>query len=251
MDGTVTGGTQPAVLLAGGGALIVGPTGRLVGGSSGRAVLVNDPGPAVVAVLLNPRVGDSVADMKRRLDGGDRHAIEGGPDVISVIDPATGRSLEFALDGNGFVTIPRGRGRDIPWFCDLSSGDGQCRLYEALPSVLLGMNDLPTRAERMSAPRDARGGWMRVEAGSGKWKADTSTRPNLRYDHRRYGVRAGMDFAVSETVRLGFSAHLLEGKAEMASPLGGDNEIDVSGTGVGVHATAMMAGGVHVTPRPR
>ena len=50
VQGTVTGGTDAAVHLAGGGALIVTGAGKLVAGSSGRAVLVNDPGPAVIYV---------------------------------------------------------------------------------------------------------------------------------------------------------------------------------------------------------
>ena len=50
VQGTVTGGTDAAVHLDGGGALIVTGAGKLVAGSSGRAVLVNDPGPAVIYI---------------------------------------------------------------------------------------------------------------------------------------------------------------------------------------------------------
>ena len=50
VQGEVTGGTDAAVHLVGGGALIVGRTGKLAAGSSGRAVLVNDPGPAVIYI---------------------------------------------------------------------------------------------------------------------------------------------------------------------------------------------------------
>ena len=50
VHGTVTGGTDAAVHLSGGGALIVGRTGKLVAGSSGRAILVNDPGPAHIHI---------------------------------------------------------------------------------------------------------------------------------------------------------------------------------------------------------
>ena len=106
------------------------------------------------------------------------------------------------------------------------------------------MNGLPTYAERSSASRDAGGGWARMEAANGKWQADGSTRTDVAYDHRRYGVRAGVDFMAggeSAGLGLGMSLHGLRGSAEMA-PVG---EIDLSGAGVGVHATT-FAGSIHV-----
>ena len=129
--------------------------------------------------------------------------------------------------------------------CNTAS-DARCRLYEALPSVLLAMNDLPTWAERTSAARDARGGWVQVETAGGKWKADRSTRPDVAWDHRRHGVRAGMDFAVGEAVRAGVSVHGLRGSAEMTR---GDGKAKLSGNGVGVNATTTMAGDVQVDAR--
>ena len=118
----------------------------------------------------------------------------------------------------------------------------RCRMYEALPSMLLAMNGLPTRGERTSAARDASGGWARVEAARGKWKADTSTRENVAYDHRRSGVRVGADFAMGDAGHVGVSIHGLEGSAEMA----GVGEVDLSGTGLGVHGTAALAGGIYL-----
>ena len=55
-----------------------------------------------------------------------------------------------------------------PPFSCAEAGDGRCRMYEALPSMLLAMNALPTWAERRSAARDANGGWARVEASRGQ-----------------------------------------------------------------------------------
>ena len=40
---------------------------------------------------------------------------------------------------------------------------------------------LPTYAERMSAALDGKGAWVQVETAGGKWKADTSTRPDVAY----------------------------------------------------------------------
>ena len=121
-------------------------------------------------------------------------------------------------------------------------GDPRCRLYEALPSVLLSMNGLPTYEERMSAARDAGGAWARVEVADGKWKADESTRPNVAYDHRRHGLRVGTDFAVGGVGGVGVSLHGLRGSAEMAQV----GEVELSGYGLGVHATTAFADGFHV-----
>ena len=129
---------------------------------------------------------------------------------------------------------------DPPFSCDMAGE--RCRLYEALPSMLLAMNGLPTYGERMSAPRDAKGSWARVEAASGKWEANGSTRPNVAYDHRRHGLRAGMDLMADESGRLGLSVHGLRGEAEMASV----GEVETSASGLGVHATAFSRGGFHV-----
>ena len=129
----------------------------------------------------------------------------------------------------------------LPLDCGVAD-DGRCRLYEALPSMLLTVNGLPTYEERTSAVRDVGGGWARVEAADGKWKADTSTSPDVAFDHRRYGLRAGMDFAAGEAGTVGLSVHGLRGSAEMA----GVGEVELAGSGLGVHGTAASAGGFYL-----
>ena len=97
------------------------------------------------------------------------------------------------------------------------------KVYEALPSVVLGLNRLPEFRDRMAAPRTADGaGWARVETFRGKWKADESTTPGLEYDHRRHGLKAGMDAAVGGHGLLGVSLHHRRGTAEVSA--GGDVE---------------------------
>ena len=51
-----------------------------------------------------------------------------------------------------------------------------------------------------------------------------------------------MDLMADETGRLGLSVHGLRGSAEMASV----GEVEMSASGVGVHATTFIAGGFHV-----
>ena len=319
VNGTVTGGTRDAAVhLVGGGMLLVGPDGRLNAGTGQPAVLVNDPGEAIIvingevkgstgaraavhltgggSVTVGPGGsveangadfairGDNEATTVRLLvaaDGmtGDRRhvddstvtqagaqevatGVQGGVTGDGITGPDGGGVKVAVLDSNGDtgmddprkVIINSDGSLDFSNFDDDplpppsltmncgSATDGRCRLYEALPSALLAMNGLPTYEERMSAARDAKGGWARVEAARGKWKADSSTQENVAYDHRRHGVRAGMDFAMGDAGGVGVSVHGLRGSAEMT----GGGEIDLSGAGVGVHATRALDGGFHV-----
>ena len=315
VDGTVIGGTDAAVHLDGGGALIVGRTGKLVAGAGKPAVLVNDPAPAVVyidgeatgsegadaavhltgggtvVVGLTGQVRANDADFAIRLDRpeGDAtptavvvHAesgraarftqesvgaalmriaggvtvtgagagIVGDRAVVQVVETTTVNGREVTtgyvldggapLDAQGNPTVPA----ELPpeaFRCDLA-GDERCRLYEALPSALLAMNGLPSRAERMSAAHDGAGGWALVEASGGKWRARNATHANLSYKHSRYGVRVGVDMAAGEDARLGLSAHGLRGSAKTPS----SGEAKLSGIGFGVHAAAMLGDGVHL-----
>ncbi len=304
VHGTVTGGTDAAIHLVGGGMLHVGPTGKVLAGSSGVAVRVNDPGVAHVliegevkgaegedAAAVHLTGGGSVrvsetgkvlangAAAAIRADDPDGDGAKAAAKVILVVDrPEDVQSLPERVKGP--ITIEnddgsRGQpviavgGADRPleldnvlnedgalrsdlanlleermvfgFDCD-AARDHRCRLYEALPSILLSMNGLPTYEERMSAARDAGGAWARVEVADGKWKADESTRPNVAYDHRRHGLRMGTDFAVGAAGRFGVSLHGLRGSAEMAQV----GEVELSGYGLGVHATTAFADGFHV-----
>ena len=151
------------------------------------------------------------------------------------------------LDPRGLP--PRKPGDDgddgVTFDCE-KAGDQRCRLYEALPSMLLAMNAQPSYAERTSAARDGNGGWARVEASRGEWqakKAETETMGGgkLAYDHRRSAVRAGVDFHAGESGRVGVSVHALRGKAEM----GGVGEVELDGMGGGLSAT-WLAGELYV-----
>ena len=329
--GTVTGGTDAAVHLNGGGAVIVEAGGKVYAGSSGVAIKVNDPGP--VHLFIDGEVkggtgGDAALDMpgggsvivgrngEVQANGAD-HAIQGGADdeavavtlatgptpyrdVVGkqVVGPlegikgnvllieyrgdgvpepvATGYTGEVELNPDGTLDIEdlplspcpdddQTRGADgecvsselpgpprtpsDPGTLTLEcgkAGDRRCRLYKALPSVLLAMNALPSYAERTSAVRDGNGGWARVEASRGEWqakKAETEAMGGgkLAYDHRRSAVRAGVDFHAGESARVGVSVHALRGKAEM----GGVGDVEVDGMGGGLSAT-WLAGDFYV-----
>ncbi len=344
VNGMVTGGTDAAVHLVGGGRLTVGETGKVYAGSSGRAIWVNDPGRAViridglvrggagapaavhltgggsvtvggtgrvepngaergirgdneptrVAALQDPRLAnedgpltaEGVDDAMARLGtvGGDSVRERDADDTVPVsVDETeldgsrTGYYLPLVIDSETGVLSPKDNAmyedlpecrdgyevRDgeckepmkprpdpdpdpdpdsrspLPFSCDRAD-DARCHLYEALPSVLLAMNGLPGYAERTQAARGANGGWARVEAARGEWKAGRSTQADLAYDHSRTGLRAGFDVAAGEDVRIGASAHGLDGSAEMTQ-----GKIELRGMGLGVNGVA-KAGGFYV-----
>ena len=338
--GTVTGGTDAAVHLSGGGAVIVEEGGSVRAGSSGVAILVNEPGPALVYINGEVRGGEG-GDAAVRLTGGGsvvvglkgrvaangagrtitgdgvatrvtlvtdhvvmyrEDAIEAHERMAGVYHPQSVLNVRFREHRND---VPTGYTRTLPVhrvtgmldtsgldprppppcpddrprvdgecpppppgpmgptdtkdptdptddpetgpemdpvapppppaFSCAGAMDGRCRMYEALPSMLLAMNALPTWAERRSAARDGNGGWARVEASRGKWQARkaTTTSGELAYDHRRNVGRAGVDFLAGESGRVGVSVHGLRGKAEMA----GVGEVNLSGVGAALSAT--------------
>ena len=381
VHGTVTGGTDAAVHLSGGGALLVGEKGKVHAGSSGRAILVNDPGhseivihgavrggagaPAAVDATGGGRVvvgltgsvdangadrairagratpddtrttavvlhapGDSASedglswmaarDAAARVQGdiGGEGLVADNPIVFGLTDDegATGQEVARPLvdgrpdlsglpgepappGGSGGQPPPGtgGQGTDQPGTseqgteqpgtgdpgtgtrqpgtggpgtgqpgagdpgtgragtgrpgtttttmnCD-SATDDRCRLYEALPSVLLSMNGLPTREERLAAARNGSGGWAQVETARGEWTADSSTRTGVAYDRSRSGVRVGVDGAVGETGLFGVSLHGLRGSADMTQNGG---KAELSGVGLSVSGAAEIGDGIYI-----
>ncbi len=322
VHGTVTGGTDAAVHLAGGGRLTVGERGLLIAGSGQPAILVNDPGRAEIRIdgevrgsagagaavhltgggrvvvgpkgRVNPngatvailREGDrtvliAIQDPDLAAEGGGftpasrKDAIErlggtvggegGGEIRVAMGEPSdpdlnSGMYFPVIVDGNSLESGPGreepgpGRERELEpdreperlmgrMDCAMAGIPDKCRLYEALPAALLAMNGLPTYGERMAAARDAAGGWARIDGADGEWRAKNATQPNMAFDYRRYGVQAGVDFAVGGDGRFGVSVRGLQGSAEMA---GSGAEIDLSGVGAGAHGTAFLGGGFHV-----
>ena len=234
VNGEVTGGTGAGVHMVGGGRLTVGAAGR-VGATSGVGVLADGD----LTVVIEQRDGD-VGRVTGRIEetGGD-----GDPEVwIQAADAATAVRVTGAFGTKGATLAGA---FDVGIVADgggvrVESGYApRARVYEALPSVLLGLNRLPEFRDRMSAPRSAKGGWARVEGFRDKWKADRSTSTSgLEYAHRRYGLNAGMDVAADEYTLLGASFHHRRGKAKVT----GGGEIDVSGRGVGASGAWGLAG---------
>ena len=336
VHGTVTGGTDAAVHLMGGGALLVREKGKVHAGPGRAAILVNDPGrseivihgevrggagaPAAVdttgggaiTVGLTGRVtangatraiqarkatpddmrttrvvlhvaGNTEVDGRVSREAADAAVarVQGGIGGDGVADNGvvfaatddngpTGHTVRVALPAGGGNPVTAGlpkmpeqrmmtpqaeEEQDRPqpaaaprpersFDCDTAElTDDRCRLYEALPSVLLAMNGLPTREERLAAARSEAGGWARVETSRGEWTADSSTRAGVAYDRARSGVRVGVDGAVGETGLFGVSLHGLRGSADMTQNGG---KAELSGVGMSVSGAAEVGDGVYI-----
>ena len=111
VDGTVTGGSDAAVHLAGGGALIVDGEGKLVAGAGRPAVLVNDPAPAII-YIAGEATGSEGAEAAVHLTGGG-YAVVGLTGGVR----ANGAPLAIRIDrppgdttpSGVFVHVPSGR----------------------------------------------------------------------------------------------------------------------------------------------
>ena len=234
--GTVTvAGTAGRVQLDRGGTVAVGSAGRVAGVEmdGGREAVRSEAGELVV--VIQQAAGETVADAAGRVRG--RIEEKGGRPQVLFQRAGEAEAMPVGGEPGTRFSVPMGA-----WDLGIVPDDrGGVRLdhelaprskvYEALPSVVLGLNRLPEFRDRMAAPRTADGaGWARVETFRGKWKADESTTPGLEYDHRRHGLKAGVDAAVGGHGLFGVSLHHRRGTAEVS----GGGDVKLSGHGVGM-----------------
>ncbi len=146
----------------------------------------------------------------------------------------------------------------------------RARLYEVVPSVLLGLVELTPYSTRMAMPRRSTGNeevmvesskgehvavpgartgvWVRLAVRDGERMADTSTtatdfwRQSLAWDVKQTGFEAGLEVPTDERLVLGVSAHYRQSEATVRN--GGTME--ASGTGVGVSLTWTDDSGLYV-----
>ena len=210
VGGTVAG----RVRFRRGGMVTVGPDGRIEGRVS------SDEGELVAVVERKP--GETEADAVERAFPAGEPVEEGGtPTLLTQKEGEPPRPVGTVSEEAGARVY-----------------EARMRVYEALPSVVLGLNGLPGFRERMAAPRSAQGGWARVESYRGKWKAEASTSGKesgvgLEHRHRRHGIQVGLAGALGEEALVGVSLHHRRGSAEVSE--GGD--LELSGTGAGVSGT--------------
>ena len=237
-SGVMLGGAVGRVHLDRGGLVTIGEAGRVTG-VDGEAIRSGSgrSGSGELAVVIRQAADETAAEAANRVRG--RIEEQGGrPEVLfQTAGAAEPRALgapgtRFSVPSGAFDmgVVPDGAGVRLD-----RAYAPRSRVYEALPSVLLGLNRLPEFRER--AARAPGGGWAQVEAFSGKWDAAGSTTPGLEYGYRRHGLRAGFDAAVTGNGLFGVSAHRRGGSADVSD--GG--RMELSGAGVGVSWASRFA----------
>ncbi len=215
------------------GAVTVGPEGR-ISGRDGVSIESRSGAPAVTIVAS---AGESLRDAVGRV-GGAIVAAEGEPSVMLGREGETGsitlgglgtaRSIPEGAYDVGVVRTASGALRAV------SRLAARTRVYEALPSLLLGMERTASHADRAAAPRASDGTWARVDASRGSWEAASSANAGTGYDRRGFSFQAGLDAVLSEETRAGLSVHWRRATAEVSRNGG---EIEARGAGVGLSAT--------------
>ena len=281
VDGTVTGGQGAAVnfgkimtndpvtdigtqltrltvgangeVKAGGGAASKAVVAQAETGDVQIVVEVDDKGVGKIDGRIIHLGGDDHLEFIARFDGKDTE-LEAGKTTNVIISGV----VKGAFDGNNVLpfelkladSTATDAARDWLLTTEERSFDREtavyaprARVYEALPSVLLSMNDLTSWRDRMAAPRDSKGVWVRLGAGSGDREADSSTSlaSGIAYDLSSQTAQVGGDFT-ADNVLLGLSLHHRSGDADVDS--GG--EIDVTGQGVGLSATYIRENGFYL-----
>ena len=233
-DGAViVEGVAGRVRFASGGAVTVGPAGR-ISGRDGVSIESRSGAPAVTVVAS---AGESLGEAVGRV-GGAIVAAEGEPSLtlrregetgsITLGGLEPGRTVPDGAYDVGVVRTAAGALRVVRGLAP------RTRVYEALPSLLLGMERLSSHADRAAAPRTSNGAWARVDASRGSWEAASSANAGTGYDHRGFSFQAGVDAVLGEEMRAGLSVHWRRATAKVSRDGG---EIEARGAGVRLSAT--------------
>ncbi len=274
----------------GGGTLVIGPQAR-VEATSGVAIQVDAKAGDVEVILeqdeaglmghvkgqiLNPAAeGDSDGTTRSKIEfkirsvSGSETVLKSGAifyrrgERTGVYEEVIKTELK-TIEGEGF------KFEDDTTVSGLRLYSHRSRLYEVLPSVLLGLVELTPYSTRMAVPRRTTGDeevmvqsskgehvavpgartgvWVRLAVRDGERMADTSTtatdfrRQSLAWDVKQTDFEAGLEVPTDERLVLGVSAHSRQSKATVKR--GGTME--ASGTGVGVSLTWTDDSGLYV-----
>ena len=237
-------GTAGRVQLGRGGTVVIGEAGRVTGvdGETIRSA------SGELVVSFRQAAGETVSRAVGRVQG--RIEEDGG--TPQVLFQRAGEQEAMPLGGapGSAASAPVGA-YDVGVVAD---GGGvrvkhafapRSRVYEALPSVLLGMTGMSGFHDRMAAPRSPNGVWARIEASGGSHETERSTSTpgaGLSWTERRYGVETGVDFPLEGGVA-GLSAHHRRASAEVS---GNDGGIDVAGNGLGASVSWRLSDSVYV-----
>ena len=242
--GVVTvGGVIGSAVLDKGGVVTVGENGRVEGVQSSDVALSAETGE--LEVVIEQAAGESASEASKRVNGRIIERDGQAAQVYFKTAGATGTALPVGKLGTR-EAIPEGA-FDVGVTADGSLGADyapRTRVYEALPSVLLGLAALPTHRDRMAAVRTPNGAWARIEAGGGEREAKRSeSTDRIGYDHRHWGVQTGVDVLLGEDALVGVAAHHRRGTAELS---GNDGDIEAAGTGLGVSGAWTLEDGAYI-----
>ena len=231
-----------------GGVLTVGPDGRVTGTDDDTPIISSETGELTVVVEAAP--DETEAEALGRVSAGRIEASDGDPRPrVFYRMPDSDYLRELGAFASGYSTpsgpfdvglVVKGSSVEIRW-----PYAPRAQVYEALPSVLLGLNEPSGFRARMEAPRASNGMWARTQAWTGARdaKRSTSTGPagRISLKHRGYGLEAGMDIPLGDGALLGVSAHRRTVSADVS---GGAGDINVVGNGVGASLAVDLADSV-------
>ncbi len=218
-------GTAGRAQLDRGGTVVIGEAGRVTG-VEGEAVR-SASGELVVSV--RQAAGETISQAVGRV-GGRIEEAGGSPQVLlqrageqeaMPLGSAPGSAASAPVGAYDVGVVADGGGVRMAY-----AFAPRARVYEALPSVLLGVNGLAM--ERRPA-RSPNGAWGEVEASRASWDADRTT-TGASWDARRSGFRTGLDVAAGDDWSLGVSVHHRRARADVAR--GGRVEAEGSGFGL-------------------
>lgn len=227
LESTLSDGA--GIYLVGGGKVVVKPEGTIITASG---VPINVEGTGILVVEIELQQDETLVDATRRaINGRILNDIEKtelsfvSPDGTKRTVPHSTEQTDYLVDGAFDVGIISG----TQGFRVVHDYAPRARVYEALPSALLGMSDTPRLRERASAPRDSNGFYVNLTTKSGSWKPNSST-TSTSYNHRYTGLTFGNTIWQNENQSVDIFLNYGIGAANVKN--GG--RIGVTRTGIGI-----------------
>ena len=275
VNGRVHGGSGAngaGIFLAGGGRVVIGPTGS-VGAASGIAILATgdvpppDPNPDNIQVvkprlrvdmnLANRRVAEVIGNNWIINDGGGTTIYVNN---VKLHDADTGITGLSAPNGARNVRIRAEGVRVIdrttdPWVIsdpaagviadrDFSATDFEkpgmfieeyaprAAVYETLPGFLLRL-DAGVEEERSAWAGSPV--WARLSGGRGSYTPDRAS-VGADFDFDRFSAEAGLDVSLGDNAKGSISVRVVQGSADVTSSVGG-GKVEAEGLGVAFGAS--------------
>ncbi len=230
-------GTSVGILLEGGGRVTIGPHGR-VGGASGIAVWVTRADPTDTTetphlhldVALNGRVPEKV--LLGRVVNDDGTAAVTVNNVL-VFDDAAGGAVEVRVPNGAWEVSAAGTALSTLAFESVFAP--RAAVYEALPGVLLRLDEPGGIGDGDLLRSPGMPVWARIAGGRGSYRARRAT-VGADYDVDRFSVETGVDFPLDqgpfEGELTGWAGlRIVSGSAKVSAPTGG-GRIEAVGRGV-------------------